>query len=91
MLYLFLYVLIFPNGKRYAGISYDWRKRWSPRCGKKARSIVQKAILSFGRENVIQTPLAFGERVYILEMEKRAIAEWRLQDRRFGGHFYRFG
>lgn len=80
---LYLYVLIFPNGKRYAGASHNWKRRWV-RNPKKAKTPVQKAIKHFGIKNVILAPLAFGERTYILEMERRAIAKWKLQDIRFG-------
>lgn len=80
---LFLYVLIFPNGKRYAGTSYSWKKRWtkSSTCGK---TPVQKAIKHFGIGNVTTVPVAYGERTYILVMEVKAIADWKLTDRRFG-------
>lgn len=80
---LFIYVLLFPNGKRYVGVSRNWMKRWSGKFGK-AITPVQKAIKHFGIENVRQFPLEYGERSCILELERLLIEKWKLTNRAFG-------
>lgn len=83
-----LYVMAFPNGKLYFGItSGPLKGRWgshknSVSAGSRKR--VHLAIAKYGVDNVQIRTLVIGERDYILDLEQRAIAKFNTQDRRFG-------
>lgn len=73
----FLYVLKFPNGKEYVGISNNVERRWKKHCSK-ARSApkfpVHLAIRKFGSEKVIVEILAVGCMRDVAQKEIETIA-----------------
>lgn len=75
-----LYVLIFPNGKRYYGYSCDEERRWreheqTARLGK-SPLLVSRAIRRHGWVNVKKQLVLIGPLDYVLEMEEKAIAAY---------------
>lgn len=82
-----LYTLLFPNGKRYFGISCNSKRRFSDHV-KRAKSgnsfPVSCAIRKFGAANVKLIVICVGERDYIAELEIKTIAAYQATDRRNG-------
>jgi len=76
----YLYVLLFPNGKRYFGISYRPVKRFAEHLqvaenGNKLP--LYKAIRRYGAANVVMKVLVVGKLDYIRALETVAIAHFR--------------
>ena len=87
----YLYQLLFPNGKRYIGLSNNPNKRWRDHrnnANKKIALPVCYAINKYGWENVKPSIIAVGNRKYIAEMEIAAI---ELYDTRNNGYNVSFG
>lgn len=87
-----VYVHIFPNGKKYFGItSKSPKKRWQNGSGYKKEgntSIIYNAILKFGWDNIKHIILYDGlskEEACILE--KKLIAENKINVRRYGNRY----
>lgn len=83
----FLYVLTFPNGKFYYGISGNVARRLVAHRGaarKGSPLYVHCAIRKYGAENVTCTTLAAGPRDYIADLEIKAISAYRTCDRGIG-------
>lgn len=87
--YAELYVLLFPNGKRYFGISKDHKLRFKNHC-KRARSNsprklpVHCAIAKYGAVSVQVKVLAIGYRKQIAELEIGMIAVYDTTNHKFG-------
>lgn len=85
-----LYMLTFPNGKLYVGITNNFANRMSShrRGGAKPhmsqQSVLHSAIAKHGWENIDKKVIITGPREYIMDMEIKIIAEWRLRHRDFG-------
>lgn len=85
-----LYQILFPNGKRYIGITSNFKERMASHlwCARYApdrkRFRLHHAIEKYGWDNIERRILIVGSRNYICEMEIRAIAAWNLTDVRFG-------
>lgn len=70
-----LYEILFPNGKRYFGVTNDFARRWCEHRGDAKRGsdlLVHKALRKYGKEATAR-PLVIGERQYILDLEIRAV------------------
>ena len=85
---MILYCLTFPNGKKYVGISsrtltHRWKLHKS-QARNGSPNPVHKAMNHFGSDSVELEILKRGKETYIKLEEIRLIAEWKLQDRRFG-------
>jgi group I intron endonuclease len=87
MAYL-LYVIEFPNGKRYFGItSKTIRHRWMRHCSDARRGSnlpVHQAIMRYGTNNLVPQVLALGEKHEILSLEIEFIRFFRTTDRSQG-------
>ena len=75
-----LYVLLFPNGKRYFGLSKKAKSRWTGHKNTakrgKSRAPVSLAIRKYGAENVRFKLLVVGALEYIQQLEIAAIAHF---------------
>jgi hypothetical protein len=84
----FLYELLFPNGKRYLGISKDPALRFEnhTKCAAKRTHNypVYCAMRKYGCENVKLRVLCEGRRDYIAALEVKAIASFGTTNRRHG-------
>ena len=80
-----VYCHIFPNGKKYVGITCQSpEKRWRNGKGYKGQ-IVYNPIKKYGWHNIAHKILYSGlTREEAEETEKRIIFEWKTNDRRFG-------
>lgn len=81
-----LYVILFPNGKRYFGItSRTLHERWRDHLSDARRRCrpIHMALRKYSERTSIFT-LAFGSRDYILSLEISAIRIFQTRDRRFG-------
>jgi hypothetical protein len=78
-----LYELVFPNGKKYLGISHQPEVRWNQQCRAAARRKqdfpLYKAIRKYGSNSVRRRILVNGPLDYIREMEIAAIAAFNTQ------------
>lgn len=90
-----LYQIIFPNGKRYIGISVDAKKRLRSH---KRNSVVFKkncplytAMRKYGTNNVTMEVLCIGPREYILDLEIKAIELFQTRNHNFGYNVARGG
>lgn len=82
-----LYVLEFPNGKKYFGLSSNPSKRWGHH--KKlsfglSHFPVHLAIGKYGSDNVQFRILVIGSKPYIQQLEISAIEKFNTRDRAFG-------
>ena len=80
----YVYLHIFPNGKKYCGFTKNPQQRWSPsnyaRC-----PAVYNAILKYGWSNIKHEIIFESEdETLAREKEKATIAELKLLDRRYG-------
>lgn len=78
-----LYSLLFPNGKRYIGISTNPRKRMRLHKAlalRGSQNLVHRALRKFGVGTIHPQTLVVGPRDYILELERTAIAAFGTQD-----------
>ena len=81
----YLYCLLFPNGKRYIGITFNQRSRLRAHIKSAGgRLPVQKAIAKYGMENVRLETLAIGSPEYISALEVSAIKSYGTRDRAHG-------
>lgn len=75
-----LYVLLFPNGKRYFGLSKNAASRWTSHRNAakrgKSRAPVSLAVSKYGASNVQFRLLAVGTTEYISKLEIAAIAHF---------------
>lgn len=72
-----LYMLTFPSGKIYIGVTTGTVKNRIVRHVSHSKSrdyAVHRAIRKYGREGIVARTLAVGSRDYILDLEQRAIA-----------------
>lgn len=87
MAYL-LYVIEFPNGKRYFGItSKTMRERWRRHCGDARRGsklLVHRAMLDFGIDGLSPQVLVLGEKTEIACLEIEFIRFFETTDRSRG-------
>ena len=67
----YTYELIFPNGKKYVGVTWDLKERF--RGHRKGKSLVANAFRKYG--NPLVKILLIGERKYCYEMERRLIEQ----------------
>lgn len=79
---MYLYSLNFPNGKIYLGVSINTQNRFKQHLSSKRNTVVKKAISKHGPPEI--QILCEGPRDYILELEVKAIAAFKTQDRKFG-------
>lgn len=81
-----IYEHIFPNGKRYIGITCRTPKqRWKNGYGYEHNQYMKNAIKKYGWSNVVHNILYTGLSKESAEKEEiRLIALYRLNDRRFG-------
>lgn len=74
---LSLYQFLFPNGKRYIGISSNPRDRWATHRRHAQRTNINRplidAIRSVPWESISKSVLVIGNRDYILDLEIKAI------------------
>lgn len=81
----YLYCLIFPNGKRYLGITFNLRARLGGHVKfSGGRLPVQKAMAKYGAENVRLEILVIGSSEYISALEVSAIKAYGTRDRALG-------
>lgn len=83
-----LYSLTFPNNKQYIGItSKSPAARFrghTYHASRGAQSPLLSAIRKYGAQSVVVSTLAIGHRDYIAELEVRAIAVLKTQQRKYG-------
>ena len=82
-----LYVLMFPNGKQYAGISYDMLNRFEGHKRSAFKGVefpVYAAMRKYGYENVTPVLMVVGAKTYIKQLEIAYIAKFQLRDRQYG-------
>lgn len=78
-----LYQMVFPNGKRYIGISSDVPRRIRAHAGDARRGSdlpVHRAIRKYEMENVVVDVLVRGPKDYIATLEVEAIKSYRTRD-----------
>ena len=77
-----VYEHIFPNDKKYIGISYDPEKRWGNGKGYKKQPKIARAINKYGWENVTHNIIIDGiSKEQAETLEKYLIAELKTIDR----------
>jgi hypothetical protein len=86
---MLLYVIEFPNGKRYFGITdrtlnIRWSNHLSDARSGKNRPIC-RALRRYPEARI--RPLVVGDRDYIHKLERRAVAAYGTTDRKFGYNF----
>lgn len=77
-----LYQILFPNGKRYFGITSNPRRRWNEHkraAERQNQRPVYRAIRKYHPENIVFSILAVGQEGYIAELEIKAIATFDAQ------------
>lgn len=83
-----LYEILFPNGKRYIGISVNYKLRFDDHIKhtRKAysKSALYSAMRKYGTETLKLRLLVVGDKEYITNLEILAIAQYNTTDRRFG-------
>ena len=83
-----LYVLEFPNGKRYLGVTSETlKRRWGAHkraYGYGARYPVNIAINKYGSDNIVPRTLVVGDEDYILDLEVKAIAAFQTRNPKNG-------
>lgn len=79
-----LYMLLFPNGKRYIGISTDSIRRFYDHKCSKQKFQVHRAIKKHGAANIILSVVCMGRRDYIRQLEVACIAKFKTTDRAYG-------
>lgn len=85
-----LYILTFPNGKCYVGITNNFTNRMaSHRRGgvnwqKSCQPALHSAIAKYGWENIDKKIIVTGSREYVMDMEIRVISSWGLRCRDVG-------
>lgn len=78
-----LYEFLFPNGKRYLGITTNPTKRWQlhkDHARKGSQHLVHRAIRHHGWDAVQRRVLVIGEKAYIRQLESAAIAAFNTMD-----------
>ena len=83
----YLYVLLFPNGKRYFGISKNVASRFKGHLRAATKGVDQRPLYRAMRKNVgqvVHQTLCVGSEDYIADLEILAIARWNTTDRRYG-------
>lgn len=81
--HLYLYCLEFTNCKKYIGVTENPRRRLAEHHEPKSRCVyIRRAIKKYGSPKF--TVLCIGPMDYILELEVKAIAAFKTQDRDFG-------
>lgn len=80
----YLYELLFENGKRYIGISYQPKKRFREHCREAVRNSQLPVHCAMRVMKVEQNILVSGARDYIVDLEVMAIAIYRTVDRNCG-------
>lgn len=71
---LHLYEILFPDAKRYFGVTRDPAMRWRAHCARGAKRPVSEAIQESGAAKVCFRVILTGPRRFILEMEQKIIA-----------------
>lgn len=74
-----LYMLEFPSGKKYIGMSNNPEHRWKLHCWAARRGdgfAVHSAIKKYGERSVIRKILAVGDEQYIADLEVKAISKY---------------
>ena len=86
---MLLYVIEFPNGKRYFGItSRDLHSRWLDHMADSRRGTNRPVCRALKRyPNAKIRPLVVGGREYIHALEQSVVAAYRTTDRKFGYNF----
>jgi len=82
-----LYVLEFPNGKKYLGISVNPQERFRGHIYSSHKStdlLVYSAFRKYGAENIKLRILCTGYVNYIKDLEIKAIAQFKTRDPKFG-------
>lgn len=79
-----LYMLHFPNGKKYIGVTTDPKRRRRAHARTKPIFRVHRALEKYQKQGVIMQVMAVGEERYILDLEVKAIAAFRSTDPDFG-------
>jgi hypothetical protein len=92
-----LYEILFPNGKRYIGVtSRTLDQRWKDHLkvaanGTRRHYPFYEALRKYGCDSAMRRTLVVGSRDYILDLEIQAIASLGTLDRRFGYNLHRGG
>lgn len=80
-----VYLLTFPNGKKYCGYSSNIKRRWRSKYEYKNQRLVYNAINKYGWENIKKEILfKYDNAKEALEKEKEYIEENNLLDYNFG-------
>ena len=80
-----VYCHIFPNGKRYVGITKNIRKRWQNGSGYVKQSYMHNAILKYGWNNIRHEILCEGlTQEQACEMEMMLISKYKSDNPQFG-------
>lgn len=80
-----VYCHTFPNGKKYIGITKNYRKRWQNGHGYTKQIFVHRAILKYGWENIVHEILF--DNLTALEAQNREIElirEYKTNDPKYG-------
>lgn len=76
----YLYVILFPNGKRYFGVTTNPRGRWLEHCKSarngRSKAAVHEALRKHGLSFVAFTVLVKGSESYIKQLEIAAIVKF---------------
>lgn len=80
-----VYIHIFPNGKRYIGLTMrDVNKRWGNGIGYKKQKVVYNAILKYGWNNISHIVYECDTESEMKYLERYLIAYYNTTDHRYG-------
>lgn len=80
-----VYIHIFPNGKRYVGLTMrDVNKRWGNGIGYKKQKVVYNAILKYGWNNISHIVYECDTESEMKYLERYLIAYYNTTDHRYG-------
>jgi len=81
-----LYCIVFPNGKRYFGVTKNPKRRWTAHKNAAKRGetkqLVHKALRKY--PDAVFNILVIGPEPYIFELERKAIAAYQTRDTSLG-------
>jgi hypothetical protein len=83
-----LYEILFSNGKRYFGISKNYKKRFQGHLKstyiRKSKTALHNAIRKYGVDDIALSLIAVGDVYYIQNLEIAIIARFNTTDRKLG-------
>lgn len=80
-----VYIHIFPNGKRYVGLTKtDLNRRWQGGKGYRTQPLIYRAILKYGWKNIVHQVFECDTEAEMKYLERYLIAYYNTTDHRYG-------